>query len=434
MSPHEANCMLLARMTCILGPQLASRFGIAHDCWLLPRGYVTIKSKCFAQGDKIRRVCEKYGHSCARKICSYSRWPKKIVWRRVHRAIDVLIKNITPGAEVWGLDDAARKLHSGLQKLKPSFCTHVCSNCEQSKLPFTAIVADASQFYEEVEPHSAVEALGKILTTAVSKGWHGVYVGRAKKKQGFLTKNHANPYSKFCFFDFKTLLTCFHAAMAVPFVMFGHTVCRMKGIPIGGLCSKIATSAVLTVQEEEWFKQLQDKKRSIFSFRGDFSSSCLHLRYIDDVLLASRTWCRTCLLLYLSQCYSVSFDAAPDEQRITWLDMVLDCKDGHVHPRRKQVIVPPPWGTTKTYLRPIFFNKLRRACLVSLHERTVRLHMMSVLLDFAACGWSNRSIDKVVFTTFRLPYRKHLLFLRRCVRSSGFRQLLSDSRLASQQR
>ena len=78
MSPEEANYMLLARIVAILGPSLARRFGFKHGCWLLPRGYVTIKSKCFAHGDMIGRVCEKDGHSCARKICSYSQWQKSL--------------------------------------------------------------------------------------------------------------------------------------------------------------------------------------------------------------------------------------------------------------------------------------------------------------------------------------------------------------------
>ena len=413
----------------ILGPNLLNRFGIKPGCWLLPRGYVTIKSKCFANEKMIGRVCEKDRHSCARKICSYSQWPKKLVWRRVHRAIDTLIKKVSPGAEVWGLDDAALRLQHGLSKLHVSPCSHTCLCCSNVKQPLTAVVADASQFYEEVEPLSAVAALGEILVRAASKGWTGVFVGRAKKRQAFLSSGGSFPHSKFCFFGFKTLLSCFHAAMAIPFVSFGKVVCKMKGVPIGGLCSKIATSAVLTEQEEEWFHRLRAIGHSGFRFpHTDLSSTCLHLRYIDDVLLASKTWCRTCLLKYLSQCYSVSFEAAPEKVAITWLDMVLDCDTGLVKPKKKQVAVPPPWGARKNCLRPIFFNCLRRACLVSSEDHAVRTYMMSVLLDFAACGWSNRQIDKVVFTTFRPLYRKHLLFLKSCMRTAEFRQLLTDSR------
>ena len=71
--------------------------------------------------------------------------------------------------------------------LVSSMFHHTCLCCSNAKQPLTAVVADASQFYEEVEPLSAVAALGEILARAASKGWTGVFVGRAKKRQAFLS-------------------------------------------------------------------------------------------------------------------------------------------------------------------------------------------------------------------------------------------------------
>ena len=67
---------------------------------------------------------------------------------------------------------------------------------------------------------------------------------------------------------------------------------------VGGLCSKAATSALLTSQEEAWIKRVSSKRNeSGFTLsNSSYESSCLHLRYIDDVILASRRWCRTCLV------------------------------------------------------------------------------------------------------------------------------------------
>ena len=110
----------------------------------------------------------------------------------------------------------------------------MCTRCWE-KTSLVGVVADANQFYEEVESAAAVEALGNILANAASRGWHGVYVGRAKKRKGFLTADRPNPLSKFCVFDFQTLLECFHAALAVPFVTFGHVVARMQGLPTQSL-------------------------------------------------------------------------------------------------------------------------------------------------------------------------------------------------------
>ena len=143
-------------------------------------------------------------------------------------------------------------------KLKPSSSHNFCDRCSHLKPALVGVITDANQFYEEVEPGIAVEALGDTLVKAASAGWRDVYVGKAKKRSGFLTADAPNPLSKFCFFDFHTLLLCFRAALAVPFVTFG--LARMHGVPIGGLCSKAATSALLTSQEEAWFKRVSSKR------------------------------------------------------------------------------------------------------------------------------------------------------------------------------
>ena len=42
--------------------------------------------------------------------------------------------------------------------------------------------------------------------------------------------------------------------MCVSLVSVGHLVAQMQGLPIGGLMSKVATSAVLATEEEDWLK------------------------------------------------------------------------------------------------------------------------------------------------------------------------------------
>ena len=191
------------------------------------------------------------------------------------------------------------------------------------------------------------------------------------------------------------------------------------------MCSKAATSALLTSQEEAWIKRVSSKRNeSGFTLsNSSYESSCLHLRYIDDVILASRRWCRTCLVV--SAVRSVLRLVV-----LTWLDMVLDCTNGAVRPKHKEVTVPPPWGTHLSCLRPLFFNALRRSCLVSSSVQSAKLRMMHVLLDFAKHGWPPRKISAVVFTTFRQPFREVILFLRTCVRTPAFRQLLVDASTA----
>ena len=88
----------------------------------------------------------------------------------MNRAIDLAIRKVSPGAEVWGLDDAARRLHKGLERLKPSSPRNFCDRCSHLKPALVGVVADANQFYEEVEPGIAVEALGDTLVKAASAG------------------------------------------------------------------------------------------------------------------------------------------------------------------------------------------------------------------------------------------------------------------------
>ena len=59
--------------------------------------------------------------------------PKKLAWRRMNRAIDLVIRKVSPGAEVWGLDDAARRIHKGLERLKPSSSHNFCDRCSHLK-------------------------------------------------------------------------------------------------------------------------------------------------------------------------------------------------------------------------------------------------------------------------------------------------------------
>ena len=106
----HANKLMVRRVLHMLGPGLSTRLGISPCTWLLPYVYCTIKSKCFLSGRKSVRIWKEIGHSCARKICSYVKWPRRIVWKRIHRCAEHLAKEMRPGAETWGLRDAAKGL------------------------------------------------------------------------------------------------------------------------------------------------------------------------------------------------------------------------------------------------------------------------------------------------------------------------------------
>ena len=235
-------------------PRLSTRLGISPCIWLLPYVYCTIKSKCFQSGHKSVRICKEIGQSCARKICSYVKWPRRIVWKRIHRCAELLVKKIRPGAETWGLRDAAKRLKDGLGFLQAGENPYLCTRCCCRKDALNVVVADAGQFYDEVCSEKACFALSSIILEAWLAGWTHVAVGRSKRRNVFLSPKSGGQNSAYFWYSLEDILRAFFGAMCVSLASVGHLVAQMHGLPIGGLMSKVATSAVLATEEEDWLK------------------------------------------------------------------------------------------------------------------------------------------------------------------------------------
>ena len=134
----------------------------------------------------VANVCgfvRKLDHSCARKICSYVKWPRRIVWKRIHRCAELLVKEMRPGAETWGLRDAAKRLKDGLAFLQVGENPNLCARCCCRKNALTVVVADAGQFYEEVSSEKACFAVSNIVLEARLAGWTHVAVGQQKSEE-----------------------------------------------------------------------------------------------------------------------------------------------------------------------------------------------------------------------------------------------------------
>ena len=78
------------------GPAFFETLGFHGPNTILPSCYMTFKSKCWDYGF---RTCQKQQHSCLRKIITYASWPKKFLWKSVHRAPSsrYTVKNVTLG-------------------------------------------------------------------------------------------------------------------------------------------------------------------------------------------------------------------------------------------------------------------------------------------------------------------------------------------------
>ena len=213
------------------------------------------------------RCCSKIGHSCVRKICSYAaRWPKRKVWRLFKRAAEVLVRQMCPSAEVFGLDDASSKVRQGLKLLAMPAEPLRCARCGSKKDAFTAIVADAGQFYEEVQPAQACAALAEIITRAADSGWSGIAVARTRKCFGFLVTHMDNPRSRFALLPLLDIFNLVCAALNICLVSVGQCVAWTRGLPIGGQFSKLASSAVLATEERNWLHSHRTRQNKVFLF------------------------------------------------------------------------------------------------------------------------------------------------------------------------
>ncbi len=114
-------------------------------------------------------------------------------------------------------------------------------------------------------------------------------------KKGFLwnARNHRAPQyrTKWYWMDVQEIIALMVAALQVSFVSVGAAVACMDGLPIGGLLSKVMATIMLCPCEQEWLNDQQYRER--MGFRGMWDGSAVLLRYVDDVIIASRLWCRS---------------------------------------------------------------------------------------------------------------------------------------------
>jgi len=104
-------------------------------------------------------------------------------------------------------------------------------------------------------------------------------------------------------------------------------VVRLEGTPTGGLSSKIAASAVLTLAEQAWMRdgyraQVPESVRHFPWLR--IAVSC---RYVDDTILVSKMLCASCMVGMLEHIYPTTFDTACQGAQLEWLDMNIDTTD-----------------------------------------------------------------------------------------------------------
>ena len=320
LMPHDATLLIQLVLRTLVPYCLHDWLGVGLPCAWVPYMYVTIKSKCYSTG---ARLCTRIGHSCCRKIVAYCKWPFRQRWRLVSRACDVILRKWGHGFEVSSLKHATSGLLEDCRNLEYIDFGLQCCKCGCVKPLLTGVVADAGQFFEVVQPSTAVDCMANIFHDVARKSQTtSVTILRRKKVQGYLGGNPAITSPKLVCFLFRDLLFCFAACMYIPFCSLGSTIIRMSGLPIGGLLSRIAASAVLAWEEHMCVQQWP------FNFGLSCSAPCWHQavvarRYIDDVVIISKLLCFSCLVDMTHAMYTVKFDAAPQSASCIGLMLFL---------------------------------------------------------------------------------------------------------------
>ena len=251
LSHEDANRKLIQTLLDYLPSSLCKFLKVDSRAWLLPRMYVTVKSKCYSGPPAVRRSCSRGGHSCCRKVVSFAAWPGKLCWRMVSRGLETIAKHFGDGFEAWRLRDAPemlRKRPSVLQTAEiPSLAT--CFRCSSAKPPWSGVVADAGQFFEQTRIDQVESAMETLLSRARAASGHStVTVFRSSKRRAFMGgAEHLRGAARTFTFD---ELACAMSAFArMTLCSVGVHTASMSGLPIGGFLSKIACSLVLCEAE-----------------------------------------------------------------------------------------------------------------------------------------------------------------------------------------
>ena len=386
----------------------------SNVCWL-PYLYVTPKGKCFPDG---RRVCEKPGHSCARKIVSYCKWPRRRHWRFVGRAVDFCVKNFTTGWECWSLSKAPDYLRSRLERIRRNDLD-ICLDCGDPICGLQGVVGDAGQFFEEVDPLRAISCLSTILAAVVqTTGQEYITVGVRPRVLAYLGGHPSNARTDTVTFHWNEVLWTYAAAVSIGFVSLGVKVVRFLGIPIGGLVSRSACSAVLN-SEETTFVQRWDAgeitpiiaPNNILQVPWD--ELVVSVRYVDDIVLASFCVCRTCLCKYIKLCYSVTFDINDiDNNQFDWLDVSIDINTAEITYKRKPPTLLPRWSTTFPYYRAYLVGRVHRIHEIKPPNYHLPCIVYDLLSDLISVGVTKKDFRSLFHTTSHLPSTPLVQLLR----------------------
>ncbi|OLQ14403.1 hypothetical protein AK812_SmicGene1525 [Symbiodinium microadriaticum] len=355
--------------------------------------------------------------------------------RRVDKVWDIpmrsdvaqaIISSVQASDEVFSLKEACHTMDYRIELADVQHGRVCCARCLQSKPQTVALAADAGQFYEVVQPHSAVNAARRLLSRCRRvTGHETVTVLRGPRRRAFLGGHIHAEFGSAVVFTFTELFLAFSACMFLTLVAVGTTVFRLKGLPIGGVLSKVATSLVLGEEERVWKWDSGRRRRLGYAaVHSSWDKEVARARYVDDLLWVSGVYCVPCLIRAICHCYSVEFDVASTGSHVEWLDVVLHVETLSWSMKRKTWVLPPPWGAARHFAHSFISGRLSRFDEVGLGLEAWVEACTQVFMGLRDAGWPARVAKAAAYRATAVRNKSQRAYLLAvCARVWGTMQL-----------
>ena len=416
---HHIGCALLSSpdwsltQTCLADQQAAiwAWANVSMPGWarpsIIPPGKIRvpvikplIKSKCFASG--LGQVCTKPGHSCIRRVVSFSGNPCKSAWRRISACISHMLKSTRISSDVLDISEAPERLREGLKSLPPLACA--CKRCGVPLSTYGIVVGDIDQAYEQCSRERAWQGW---QTLRHEFGEYNFVVDRSDRKHVIVGSDFSHRGWPVPMNMIQRALFCFLATDTN--VSVGDTFHQLGGLAMGLVMSGVCLS--LNMVQVEW----SDRTRLLSdpTFTSDFPIdrfSVLNLRYVDDLLSVSSHLCGPCLKAYLSALYpwNISFSGVSSQdiavQSFEWLNFKVffrgtACRVSKIihnwswvwdNGERKKFSIVPWCGrhtVQLTHMRSYFICEVKSLASLGLPLHYQVLHLLTIAIEFFLLGY-----------------------------------------------
>ena len=165
---------------------------------------------------------------------------------------------------------------------------------------------------------------------------------------------------------------------------------------------------MLGAQERRWTENAERRNANGFNPGFPWRQAVCHIRYIDDVILLSKRFCRKCLV---DLDFSVPFDCTSESDQLVWLDLTISLETWRVGLNCKVRNPPPEWGCYKGYIKSVC-SMFRRWCDIQPVREDWQRACISILFDFRKAKWSKQRVASSLHQIGHRDFKCYVLFCR----------------------